>query len=40
MKPKGRFTATGSFEVSVYNDEFRFSSVVKEMEEYVYEGNG
>lgn len=40
MKPKGRFTATGTFEVSVYKDDFRFSSVVKEMEEYVYEGNG
>lgn len=40
MKPRGRFTAKGTFEVSVYNGEFRFSSIVKNMEEYVYEGNG
>lgn len=37
MKAKGRFSATGSFEVSVFKDEFNFSSVVKSMEEYVYE---
>ena len=37
MQPKARVNVTGDLEISVYNNIFRFTCIVKSMEEYVKE---
>lgn len=39
MRPKAHLTVTGDLQVSVYNNVFRFTCIVKGMEEYVKENN-
>ena len=39
MRPKAHLTATGDLQVYVYNNVFRFTCIVKGMEEYVKENN-
>lgn len=39
MQPKARVSVTGDLEVSVYNNIFRFTCIVRSLEEYVRENN-
>ena len=39
MRPKAHLTVTGDLQVYVYNNVFRFTCIVKGMEEYVKENN-
>lgn len=39
MRPKAHLIVTGDLQVSVYNNVFRFTCIVKSMEEYVKENN-
>ena len=39
MQPKARISISGDFQISVYDNVFRFSCIVKRMEEYVKENN-
>ena len=35
MQPKARVSVTGDLEISVYNNIFRFTCIVRSLEEYV-----
>ena len=39
MQPKARVSVTGDLEISVYNNIFRFTCIVRSLEEYVRENN-
>jgi len=39
MQPKARICVSGDFQISVYDNVFRFSCIVKRMEEFVKEFN-